>query len=268
MSDLFSQPRLRIAIWNVNSLRARLPVVRGWIEQVRPDILMIQEIKNESFPESDFEGMGYRTVYVGQKAWNGVATLTLEKAPVLVLNALPGEEADDQARYLEVDVGRLRCINIYLPNGNPVGSEKFPYKLRWMERLRERLGALRAEGVPFLVGGDFNVIPQPQDCHDPAAWSGDALFRPETRRAWRALANLGLSDAFRLFYAGGGHYSYWDYQGRAFETGRGIRIDHFLLSPEIVDRAVSCEIDPTPRGWDQPSDHTPVVLTISSTPLS
>ncbi len=266
MNDLSASSRLRVASWNVNSLRVRLPAVLRWIEGARPDLLLLQEIKSESFPESEFLAAGYEVVFALQKSWNGVAILARGKRPELVLNALPGEAADDQARYLEVDVFGLRCVNIYLPNGNPVESEKFPYKLRWMERLRARLETLRAQGLDVLVGGDFNVIPEARDCFDPKAWEGDALWRIETRRAWRAMIHLGLTDALRVFHEDGGHYSFWDYQGRAFETGRGIRIDHFLLSPGVVDRALACDIDPRPRGWEQPSDHAPVLLTLCGAP--
>ncbi|MCB9979263.1 MAG: exodeoxyribonuclease III [Rhodospirillales bacterium] len=253
---------LKIASWNVNSLRVRLPHVLRWMEAAQPDILMIQEVKGESFPESEFLAAGYKAACVLQRSWNGVAILAREK-PSVILDALPGDSQDTQARYLEADIAGIRCINLYLPNGNPVESEKYPYKLAWMARLRARLAALRAQAVPFLVGGDFNVIPEDIDCYDPEAWGEDALFRMDTRRAWRSIVNLGLSDAFRLFHAQGGHYTFWDYQGRAFEAGHGIRIDHFLLSPALADRALSCDIDGEPRRWDQPSDHTPIVLSLS-----
>lgn len=253
---------IKIASWNVNSLRVRLPHVLRWLEAAQPDILMIQEIKSESFPESEVRAAGYDFACVLQKSWNGVAILARER-PAVILEALPGDPQDAQARYLEVDCAGVRCINVYLPNGNPVESEKYPYKLGWMARLRARVEALREAGIPFLLGGDFNVIPEGRDCYDPQGWKDDALFRLQTRRAWREIMTLGLSDAFRMFHAGPGLYTFWDYQGRAFETGHGIRIDHFLLSPAVADRALSCEIDVSPRRWDQPSDHTPIILTLS-----
>lgn len=253
---------MKIATWNINSIKVRLPLVLRWLEETRPDILMLQELKGLEFPADAFAGLGYRAAVNAQKTWNGVAILS--KTPVTtVLERLPGDETDEQARYLEVEAGALRLINIYLPNGNPVESEKYPYKLRWMDRLRERITALRQGDIPFLIGGDFNVIPEDRDCYDPAAWAGDALFRSETRRKFRALLNLGLTDAFRVFDQYPRRYTFWDYQAGAFQNDNGIRIDHFLLSPALADRLSGCVIDRTPRGWDTPSDHTPVIAEIA-----
>lgn len=252
---------MKIATWNVNSIKARIDHVTGWLTEHRPDVLMIQELKGEAFPHEAFAGIGYNAAAVTQKTYNGVATLSPHAIETLC-DRLPGDDSDDQARYLETRIAGLRFINIYLPNGNPVESEKYPYKLRWMARLRDRIAALRAAGDPFVLAGDFNVIPEPADCHDPAAWADDALYRLETRRAYRSLVNLGLSDSFRAFHAAPGQYTFWDYQGGAWPKNNGIRIDHILLSPAVADRLESCVIDRVPRGRDKASDHTPVIATL------
>lgn len=253
---------MKIAIWNVNSIKARLDHVRKWLQDVKPDVLMIQELKGLEFPTDAFEGLGYDIHYVGQKAYNGVAIFSREEASV-GLDRLPGDDNDEQARYLEIDLGGITLINIYAPNGNPVDTEKFTYKLAWLERLRLRLAILRAQAVPFVIGGDFNIIPEEKDCFDPKVWANDALFRLETRQAWRALTYLGLTDALRINNSESAQYTFWDYQAGAWPQNKGIRIDHFLLSPVIADRFVSCTVDRTPRGWDKASDHTPVVLEIA-----
>lgn len=248
-----------IASWNVNSIKARKEHVKTWLASRAPDVLMIQELKGLEFSDSEFKDIGYDSVAESQKAYNGVAILS--KHPVQIIgNILPGDRADEQARYLEVEIQGLRLINIYLPNGNPVDSDKFPYKLAWMNRLKQRLETLRQEQIAFAVGGDFNVIPEARDCHDPKTWQNDALFRLETRRAFRAIVNLGLTDAFRVFNNEPGQYTFWDYQAGAWPQNKGIRIDHFLLSPQLADRLKSCRIDAEPRGWDKPSDHTPVII--------
>ncbi len=253
---------MRIATWNVNSIKARLDHVKDWLGTAQPDVLMIQELKGLEFPAGDFQSLGYESVFAGQKTYNGVATLS-RRPQAVVLNRLPGDDADEQARYLETDIDGLRLVNIYLPNGNPVDSDKFPYKLGWMTRLYDRLSALRAEGVPFLVGGDFNIIPEDRDCYDPALWTNDALFRLESRQKFRALVNLGLTDAFRVLNDDAGQYTYWDYQGGAWPANKGIRIDHILLSPPVADRLRGCAIDTGPRGRDKASDHTPLIAEIT-----
>ncbi len=248
---------MKIATWNVNSIKARTEHVKRWLAANQPDILMIQELKGLDFPHDAFEG--YEIHAVGQKAYNGIATFS--KTPFnIITNRLDGEDSDEQARYLEIESAGIRIINIYLPNGNPWPGEKFDYKLRWMDRLYNRLAQLRAEDIPFVIGGDFNAIPEARDCWDPKLWENDALYRLETRQKFRALLNLGLTDAFRALNSQDHQYTFWDYQGGCWPADKGIRIDHFLLSPTIADRLKSCTIDKGPRGEESPSDHTPVVL--------
>ncbi len=251
-----------VATWNVNSIKARLPVVQEWLRETRPDVLLMQEIKcvEEAFPRDAFAELGYRAAVVGQKAYNGVAVLS--RYPIEeVRRSLPGEEDDRQARYLEVRTSGMRVASIYLPNGNPVASDKFRYKLRWLERLRHHAEELLQQGEAIALGGDYNVIPEAIDCYDPEAWADDALFRPESRRAFRALLYLGLYDAFRAKHPDERNaYTYWDYQGGAFQLDQGIRIDHILLSPQATDRLTDCWIDRRPRGRSRASDHTPLLL--------
>ena len=254
---------MKIATWNVNSVRARLPNLLAWLDGAAPDVVLLQETKavDAAFPRAEIEDRGYHCAAVGQKSYNGVAILSqypLED----VVRALPGDTDDDQARYVEawVDAGEsgVRAASIYLPNGNPVASEKYPYKLEWMTRLERHAAALLDGEEAVVLGGDYNVIPAPEDVYDPAAWADDALFRLETRRRFRALLHLGYTEAFRALHREAGRYSFWDYQGRAFEADRGLRIDHLLLSPQAADRLAECDIDATPRGRPKASDHTPV----------
>lgn len=251
---------MKIVTWNVNSIKARTAHVQRFLDRVRPDLLLLQELKGLEFPASSFGD--YRAIAVGQKAYNGVAIMTAPgmPAPVTILDHLPGDDEDQQARYLEIEMNGLRVINIYLPNGNPWPGEKFDYKMGWMDRLIDRVRALRKDEVPFLIGGDFNVIPEERDCYDPKVWENDALFRLETRRKFRMLLNCGLTDAFRVKNRQDGQYTFWDYFAGNWPRNRGIRIDHFLLSPPVADRIKSCVIDKIPRGEEQPSDHTPLVL--------
>lgn len=253
---------MKIVSWNVNSIKARGPHVERFLTETAPDVLMVQELKGEAFPAETFETLGYSSVAKGQKAYNGVAILS--KTPIdLVMDTLPGDDTDEQARYLEVNINGLRLINIYLPNGNPVDTEKYTYKLDWMDRLYARLKTLRDDGIPFMIGGDFNIIPDDKDCHDPAAWIDDALFRPQSRATFRALLNLGLTEAFRVLNHLPEQYTFWDYQAGAWQKNNGIRIDHFLLSPLIADKLQSCTIDKTTRSWERPSDHVPIMVEIA-----
>ncbi len=252
----------RIATWNVNSIRARLPLVTAWLQQRQPDVLLLQELKGLEFPAEAFESLGYRSVAVTQKTYNGVATLTRHPIEASI-TTLPGDEEDSHARYLETMIAGMRIVNIYLPNGNPVGTNKFEYKLRWMDRLREQMALWLRSPIPTLIAGDFNVIPEDLDCYKPSAYLHDALFQPESRARYRALLGLGYTDAFRALYPDqGDQYTYWDYFRGAFEKNRGIRIDHFLLSPTLADRLTACEIDRHPRLQERPSDHTPVIVAL------
>jgi exodeoxyribonuclease III len=248
-----------IASWNVNSIRARLEHVRSWLTMHSPDVLLLQELKATEFPAELFEELGYTSAAVTQKTYNGVAILS--RHPIdIVSTTLIGDETDSHARFLEVVIKDMRIANIYAPNGNPIGSDKFLYKLAWMDRLRQQMQIWLKSEMPTLVGGDFNVIPEDIDCHKPASWMHDALFQPEPRIRYRGLIGLGYTDAFRSLHPGqGGHFTFWDYFRKAFEYNRGIRIDHFLLSPRLVQRLESCEIDKGPRALDKPSDHTPIV---------
>lgn len=253
----------KIATWNVNSIKARLPNVLDWLGSAQPDIVLLQEIKciEENFPALEIGELGYNCAVSGQKTYNGVAILS--KTPLEVeTTVLPGGGEEEQARYVEAvtetDAGVLRIASIYLPNGNPVDSEKYGYKLSWMARLEDHARELLSLEEAVVLGGDYNVIPQAEDCHDPAAWEGDALFRPETRTAFRRIVNLGYTDAFRALHAEPGMYSFWDYQRGAWQKDNGIRIDHLLLSPQAADLLAASGIDKGPRGKEKASDHTPV----------
>ncbi len=251
---------MKIASWNVNSIRARLDLVTEWLKARQPDVLLLQELKGTEFPATVFEDLGYGSVAVTQKAYNGVAILS--RHPIETISTtLAGDEADSHARFLETTILGIRIVDIYLPNGNPVGSDKFAYKLAWMDRLNLEMSAWLGKEMPVLIGGDLNVIPEDIDCHKPSSWIHDALFQPETRARYRALLDLGYSDAFRSLHPGeGGQFTYWDYFRQAFEHNRGVRIDHFLLSPPLAGRLTGCEIDRAPRAQAKPSDHTPIIV--------
>ncbi|WP_225773333.1 exodeoxyribonuclease III [Inquilinus sp. Marseille-Q2685] len=256
---------MRIATWNVNSVKARLSNVLDWLRSADPDVAVLQEIKceTEAFPRFEFEALGYKLLVHGQKSYNGVALIS--KDPIEdPLTGLDGNGDDTQARYVEGTVRGVRVCGLYLPNGNPAGTEKYDYKLAWMDRLRRRAETLLAAGRPFVMGGDFNVIPEARDAADPAAWTEDALFLLETRRRFRALMHLGLTDSWRALNPTATGYSFWDYQGQAWQADNGIRIDHLLASPELADRLDACIIDREPRGRDKASDHTPVVMTLAA----
>jgi len=260
---------VKIATFNVNSVKARLPNILAWLDQAgpeaAPDVLLFQELKCEeaAFPAAVFEERGYACAVAGQKSWNGVAILSRRGIDGPVRKALPGDPDDAQARYVEATVAGIRVASIYLPNGNPVGTEKYDYKLRWMARLKTHVQALLKTEAPVVLGGDYNVIPEPEDTHDPAAWAEDALFRTETRRAFREILHLGLTDALRAVDSRPHLFTFWDYQARSFERDNGIRIDHFLLSPQAADRLKGCRVDRWPRGQEKASDHTPVVLELA-----
>jgi len=256
---------MRIATWNVNSVRQRLDHLVAWLKERQPDIVCLQEIKcvDDAFPREPLEALGYNVAVHGQKTFNGVALLSKlpfdEVAPGLI-----GDESDVQARFLEALVstktGVVRVVSLYLPNGNPPNIDKYPYKINWMERLanfaRERLKLEE----PLLLCGDYNVIPTAADAKRPDAWVNDALFLPKTREKFRSLINLGLTDAIRAVSDAGDLYTFWDYQAGAFQKNDGIRIDHILMSPQATDRLVDAGIDKHVRGWEKPSDHVPVYV--------
>lgn len=244
----------------MNSIRAREGHVTAWLKRQPVDVLLLQELKGSVFPADIFKDLGYESAAVTQKAYNGVAILS--RTPIQIVGTtLAGDDADSHARFLEVLIQNIRVVNIYAPNGNPIGSDKFAYKLAWMDRLKEKMIAWRDTESPTLVGGDFNVIPEDIDCHKPSSWIKDALFQPEPRARYRALLALGYTDAFRSLHPGEtGQFTFWDYFRQAFEHNRGIRIDHFLLCPRLAQRLQSCEIDKEPRRQDKPSDHAPIIL--------
>jgi exodeoxyribonuclease-3 len=254
---------MKLATWNVNSVKARLDAAVAWLKEASPDIVCFQEIKttDDAFPAQAFEDLGYNCAVHGQKTYNGVAILS--KRPMEdVTPRLPRGDADDHARYIEAvipgDKGVVRVASIYAPNGNPVGTEKFTYKLGWMERLATHAKDLLAHEEKALLMGDYNVIPESHDCWDPKAWLEDALYQPESRAALRRLENLGYTDAFRACHTEPNQYTFWDYQAGAWQRDHGIRIDHILMSPQAADRLKGCGIDKHMRGRDKPSDHVPV----------
>lgn len=260
---------MKIATWNINGVKARLETALTWLGEASPDIACLQEIKSvdEGFPSERFEELGYNVATHGQKSFNGVAILS--KLPLdEVTRGLPGDDSDEQARYIEAlvstETGAVRIVCLYLPNGNPLGTEKFPYKLAWMDRLEARVRALMAEEIPLIVCGDYNVIPEPRDASRPEAWTGDALFQPESRSRFRALENLGLLDAIRATDQGDGVFTFWDYQAGAWQKNNGIRIDHLLLSPQAADKLERAGIDKHTRGWEKPSDHVPVWVELAA----
>lgn len=239
----------------------RLPLVLDWLKTNAPDVVCLQELKCETdaFPALELQSAGYHALVKGQKAYNGVAILSREKA-ILRTDVLPGDDADTQARYIEAELGKLIIACIYLPNGNPLGTEKFPYKLSWMKRLYARAQGLYALERPVMLCGDFNVIPEKMDAKTPANWTGDALFQPESRAALRRIEHLGYNDAFRALHPREKDaFTFWDYQAGAWPRDEGIRIDHILCSPEATDKLQKCWIDRTPRGAEKASDHTPIL---------
>ena len=256
---------MRIATFNVNSVKARLPRLLEWLEESGPDVVLLQELKcvDEQFPALEISSFGYEIATHGQKTYNGVAILS--KKPIEdIRRGLPGDDSDEQARYIEATIEGVRLASIYLPNGNPVDTEKYPYKLGWMDRLAAHVrDSLLPMEMPVVLGGDYNICPDDRDVYDPERWANDALCKPESRARFRRLLNLGLTEAWRALHPHAeGQFSYWDYVKGRWQKDEGLRIDHFLLSAQAADRLVSCEIDKTPRAREKASDHTPVVLEI------
>ncbi|MBX9926133.1 MAG: exodeoxyribonuclease III [Hyphomicrobiaceae bacterium] len=255
---------MKIVTWNINGVKARIETAIAWLSREQPDVVCFQEIKSvdEAFPNFEFEALGYSVATHGQKGFNGVAILS--KLPVEdIARGLPGDESDVQARYIEATIApkgdaavRLGCL--YLPNGNPVATEKFPYKIGWMARLETRARELLLSEMPVVLAGDYNVIPDPADAKRPEVWTGDALYQPESRAAWRRLVNLGYTDAVRACHPEPGVYTFWDYQAGAFQKNDGIRIDHLLLSPQAASRLRSAGVARDARAMEKPSDHVPV----------
>ncbi len=256
---------MRIASFNINGVKARLPRLLEWLEETQPTVACLQEIKSqdESFPYEEFEKIGYKAIWHGQKGFNGVAILAHGTEPVEAQRTLPGDPEDDHSRYIEADVNGVRIACIYLPNGNPVPGPKFDYKLAWMERLRTRMRELWALERPVAVVGDFNVIPEDRDVWSPAAMASDALMQPESRDAYARLLGDGWTDALGTLNRRGGVWTYWDYQAGAWQRDHGFRIDHLLLTPELADRLIAAGVDKDHRGRERSSDHAPVWVEVS-----
>lgn len=254
---------MRIASWNVNSIKTRLHHVLEWLESTGTDTLLLQELKGTEFPYDAFKDAGYYTAAVTEKSYNGTAIISKQNTKVIQQQIETNNETP-QARYLEADINGHRIICIYAPNGNPCPGEKYDYKLTWYKDLIERIKILRESRTPFLIGGDFNIIPEDKDCYDPEIWEEDALFKPEIREIYRTLVNMGMSDAFRLFNNNEKQYTFWDYQAGAWPKNNGLRIDHFLCSPQITDKLKSCTIDKSPRSKERPSDHTPIIVELET----
>ena len=255
---------MKIATYNVNGVNGRLPVLLRWLEETKPDIVCLQELKSpyEKFPFNAIKNAGYLALWHGQKSWNGVAILSRECEIHEVRRALPGDPEDLHSRYLEAEVNGLIIGCLYLPNGNPAPGPKFEYKLKWFKRLTAHAKKLLALDVPVILAGDFNAIPTEMDCHKPESWVKDALFFPETRAAYKNLVAQGWTDAIRKLYPKEKIFTFWDYFRNAFGRDAGIRIDHFLLSPQIKKRLLAGGVDKYVRGWEKTSDHAPVWIEI------
>jgi exodeoxyribonuclease III len=260
--------RMRIATYNVNGVNGRLAVLLRWLEERRPDIVCLQELKapDERFPAAAIEAAGYEAIWHGQKSWNGVAILSRVGTPVETRRGLPDDPDPAQSRYIEAAVNGVIVAGLYLPNGNPRPGPKFEYKLRWFDRLVAHAGALLGSGLPVVVAGDFNVMPTDLDVYRPERWRDDALFVPEVRAAYARLIDQGWTDALRTLHPGEAIYTFWDYLRNAWGRDAGLRIDHVLLSPVLADRLVAADVDSEVRGWAKSSDHAPVWIEIADEP--
>jgi exodeoxyribonuclease-3 len=250
---------VKIATFNVNGINGRLPVLLRWLEEAEPDVVCLQELKSpdERFPLQAIEKAGYGAVWHGQKSWNGVAILARGSTPVETRRGLPGNEQDQQSRYIEAAVQGILIGCLYLPNGNPAPGPKYDYKREWFERLKQHAQGLIASGLPVILAGDYNVMPTNLDVYKPERWLKDALFRPEVREAYRELTQQGWTDALRTMHPDEVIYTFWDYFRDAFKRGAGLRIDHLLLSPDLSKRLIEAVVDREVRGWDKSSDHAP-----------
>jgi len=256
---------MKIATYNVNGVNGRLPILLRWLEEERPDVVCLQELKapQEKFPEQAIIDAGYQAVWHGQKSWNGVAILSRKAEIQEIGRTLPGDDEDVQSRYLEAMVDGILICCLYLPNGNPSPGPKFDYKLKWFERLSERAKVLLDFKIPVILIGDFNVMPTELDVYKPERWTKDALFRPEVREAFKNLVDQGWTDAIRKLYPDEIIYTFWDYFRDAYGRNAGLRIDHFLLSPELKDRLKDAGVNKNVRGWEKSSDHAPVWITLA-----
>jgi exodeoxyribonuclease III len=251
---------MKIATYNVNGVNGRLPVLLRWLDESQPDIVCLQELKapEEKFPLQAISDAGYKAIWHGQKSWNGVAILSRESEITEMRRVLPGDPEDLHSRYIEAVVNDITIGCLYLPNGNPAPGSKFDYKLKWFKRLTEHAAELFASGKPVVLTGDYNVIPTELDVYKPERWVNDALFRPETREAFKMLMQQGWTDALRKLHPGETIYTFWDYFRNAYGRNAGLRIDHFLLSPKVDKRLRSAGVDRHVRGWEKSSDHAPV----------
>ena len=256
---------MKIATYNINGVNGHLPVLLRWLKETSPDVACLQELKapQEKFPSQAITDAGYEAIWHGQKSWNGVAILSRRGKPEEVRRALPGDSEDLHSRYIEAVVDGITIVCIYLPNGNPAPGPKFDYKLRWFERLTAHAATLFASGVPVVITGDYNVMPTELDVYKPERWVDDALFRPETRSAFKTLVSQGWIDAIRKLYPEEVIYTFWDYFRDAYSRNAGLRIDHFLLSPHLDKRLVAAGVDRNVRGWEKSSDHAPVWIELS-----
>jgi exodeoxyribonuclease III len=257
---------MKIATYNVNGINARLPVLLRWLNETAPDVACLQELKapQENFPLAAIQAAGYSAIWHGQKSWNGVAILTRNGQAEEIRRVLPGDPEDSHSRYIEAKVNGVIVGCLYLPNGNPAPGPKFDYKLKWFERLTLHAADLFASDVPVVLTGDYNVMPTDIDAYKPERWVDDALFRPETRLAFKTLAAQGWTDAIRKLYPEEVIYTFWDYFRNAYDRNAGIRIDHFLLSPHLDKRLLAAGVDRNVRGWEKSSDHAPVWIELAN----
>jgi exodeoxyribonuclease-3 len=255
---------MRIATYNVNGINGRLPVLVRWLIETMPDIVCLQELKapQEKFPLFSIQELGYKAIWHGQKSWNGVAILSKNSEPVEVRNTLPGDPEDYQSRYIEAEIGGITICCLYLPNGNPVDTPKFEYKLKWFDRLITHANELINSDKPVIITGDYNVMPTELDVYKPERWTNDALFRIEVREAFKRLMDQGWTDALRKLYPNETIYTFWDYFRNSFERNAGLRIDHFLLSPLVAPLLANAGVDTLVRSWEKTSDHAPVWIEI------